>query len=237
MRHAFLFLSAAALVALPAAAHAQDTGLFAGVDVSTGIAGGSSDTTDGGAPFAGGGVVEDVDFGQTLGIGGHIGYKFNRSTSISLNYQHVRGDISWRADFPLYGVASDFEGKAVSDTIMANLAYEHPLSDTLAIRASAGGGVAFNRMSNVVETDVASGQFLSDVASRSRTKPVGQLGAGFRYKVMPNAALGLDAIFAWSGGYETGNTRSGNLGITDINPYRINDVWRASLGASFRYGF
>lgn len=30
---------------------------------------------------------------------------------------------------------------------------------------------------------------------------------------------------------------AGNLGITTINPYEIDSVWRANLGASFRYRF
>ena len=49
--------------------------------------------------------------------------------------------------------------------------------------------------------------------------------------------LGLDASIAYYGGFETGNNRSGNLGITSINPYRIDDVWRANLGGSFRFKF
>ena len=44
-------------VTSPATVLADETGFFAGLDVLGGIAGGSSDTTNGGAPFAGGGVV------------------------------------------------------------------------------------------------------------------------------------------------------------------------------------
>jgi hypothetical protein len=30
---------------------------------------------------------------------------------------------------------------------------------------------------------------------------------------------------------------AGNFGITTINPYKIDSVWRANPGASFRYQF
>jgi len=44
-------------------------------------------------------------------------------------------------------------------------------------------------------------------------------------------------LLAYSGRFETGKTRSGNLGITDINPYEIKDAWRANLGASLSFEF
>jgi hypothetical protein len=49
--------------------------------------------------------------------------------------------------------------------------------------------------------------------------------------------LGLDALLTYTGGFETGDTRSGNLGITDINPYKIKDAWRANLGVSINFEF
>lgn len=232
-----LFLASAIMATCPVSAQAGERNLFAGLDLSIGTASGSSDTTDGGAPFAGGGVVSDVNFGTTTGIGGHVGYKLDSATSLSVGYRHVRGDIDWRADFPLYGVASDFEGSAVSDTIMAKLAYERLLSSAVAVRAAAGAGISINRLSGLVETDEATGVFLSDVAGHSRTSPAAEVGAGLRYRILPNAVLGLDASFAYTGGFATGDTRSGNLGITDINPYRIDDVWRTNFGASISLAF
>jgi hypothetical protein len=201
------------------------------------MATGSSNTSNGGAPFAGGGVVNDLRFGDTTGIGGHIGYRVDPALSAFISYQHIRGDIEWNANFPLVGASSDYEGSAISDAIMGNVAYELPLSDVISVRATAGLGITFNTLSGIVETDKATGIFLADVANHTKIAPIAQIGTGIRYKITPNVALGLDASFAYSGGFETGDTRTGNLGVTDINPYKINDVWRANLGVSIGLEF
>lgn len=218
-------------------AFAGEPGFFAGVDVSAGMASGSSSTTNGGAAFAGGGVVANVKFGDTVGIGGHVGYRFDPVWSAFVSYQHVRGHVSWDANFPLFGVASGFAGTAFGNGILANLAYDLALSDRTSLRASTGLGLTFNTLSGVVETDKGSGLFLSDVKDHTRLSPMAQAGAGIRHKITPNAELGFDALVAYTGGFETGNTRSGNLGITPITPYKIDDVWRASLSGSFRLAF
>jgi len=218
-------------------ASAAERGFFAGLDVFAGTAEGSSSTVDGGAPFAGGGVVGNVRLGKTAGAGGHVGYRLGTATSAFLSYQHIEGDIDWKVNFPMFGVSSAYEGSATSDAIMGNLAYEFPLSEATSVRASAGLGVTFNALSGVVETDRATGIFLANVASHRKVGPAAQIGAGIRYKVTPSVALGLEALLAYSGKFETGKTRSGNLGITDINPYEIKDVWRANLGASISFEF
>lgn len=227
----------AVLTICPAAALADEHGAFAGLDVSSGTAKGSSSQRDAGALFAGGGVVNHVKLGGTNGIGGHVGYQFDRTKSVFISYEHTRGDIRWAADFPFVGVASDFDGSAITEAVMANFAYERPLSDKAAIRATAGVGVAFNTLSGIVETDRGTGIFLDDVAKHTKTSAAGQMGVGLRYRITSYAALGLDASVAYSGGFETGDTRLGNLGVTDINPYQIDDVWRTNLGASIRFDF
>lgn len=145
--------------------------------------------------------------------------------------------MSWDATFPLLGVASDFKGTAISDVVMGNLAYDLALSEATSIRANAGLGLSFNSLSRVVETDVGTGQFLSDVADHTRISPAAQIGAGIQQKVTSNAVLSLNASVGYTGGFETGDTRSGNLGVTSITPYKIDHVWRTGLGASIRFEF
>lgn len=53
----------------------------------------------------------------------------------------------------------------------------------------------------------------------------------------PNATLGLNASLGYTGSFETGDTRSGNLGVTSVGPYKLADVWRADLGVSLRVQF
>lgn len=228
-------LIAASFIPLPASA--DNTGFFAGLDLSGGAAFGSSKTTDGGASWAGGSVVDNVKFGNTTGIGGHAGYRFDPALSGFISYRHVRGDVSWNATFPMFGVASDFRGGAVSNVILGHLAYDFALSDATSIRASAGVGLSLNSLANIVETDLESGFFLADVADHTRISPAAQIGAGLQHRFAPNAMLGLNASVSYTGGFETGGTRSGNLGITTITPYRIDDVWRTELSASIQFEF
>lgn len=237
MRHlgkAFLFVLAS--VAFSVCAFAQESGFFAGVDVSGGTAQGSSSTTNGGAPFAGGGIVNHLKLGNTVGFGGHAGYRFS-DLSVFVSYQHIRGSVSWNADFPAVGVASNYAGYAITDAILANVAYDWPLTRALAFRASAGLGAAFNTLSGVVENDQATGAFLSNVGNHTQFSPAARIGIGLRYKPIRNMELGLDAAVAYTGGFRTADTRTGNLGVTQINPYKIDNVWRPSLALSFQYRF
>ena len=230
-------LAALVTIAAPLSALAGEQGFFAGLDVAGGAAFGSSSTINGGAPFAGGGVVGNVKLGNFVGGGGHVGYRFDPAMSAFISYQHGRSDIGWDANFPLYGVSSRFEGAAISNAILGNVAYEVPLSHATSIRTTAGLGITFNTLSRVVETDKPTGIFLADLASHTRTGAAAQIGLGLRIKIAPNAEVGLDVLVAYAGGFETGSARGGNMGITDINPYRIDDVWRATLSASLKINF
>ena len=103
--------SVVVLIILPTMAQAQAPGFFAGLDTSVCIAHGSSDTSDGGG-FGGGGIVKDVKFGNTAGIGAHAGYQFDRNLSGFVSSQHVRGDIDWAAEFPSFGQKLGFLRKS-----------------------------------------------------------------------------------------------------------------------------
>ena len=224
----------------PIVANAQDQGFFAGIDVNADAAFGSSDTTNGGGVppiFNGDGIVKDVRFGKTVGIGGHLGYRIDPSVSVLISFQHTSGDVSWMASYPGFGVASSFDGSATSNMILGNIVYDLALSELTSLSIAGGLGVAFNQLSDIVETDKPSGLFISDVAGHTRKNLAAQVGLGLRHKIASNATIGLDVALAYTGGYETGTTRSGNTGITQINPYRIDDVWRVSLGVSFEMRF
>jgi hypothetical protein len=237
MSYKLLASAAAALLLVPASAFADEAGFFAGLDATGGIAFGSSSTTDGGAPFAGGGVVENVKFKTTAGIGGHAGYRFDSPLSAFVSYQYLEGRVNWDARYPLFGVASNFQGTAVSHVLMGNLAYDFSLSDTTSFRTTAGLGLSFNTLSSVAEADEGTGLFLANLAEKTRINPTAQVGAGIRHKLTDSITWGLSTSVSYSGGFETGTTRSGNLGVTPINPYKIDDVWRATLGTSISFRF
>lgn len=233
-RHSIPMLAMAAAAALSMAASAQEPGFFVGLDTSVGIAQGSSSTKNGGG-FGGGGVVENIKFGTTTGIGVHAGYKFDHHLSGFLSYQHVQGDIDWDARFPQFAQTTNFSGTATSNAILVNVAYDWLPSDTTTIRATAGVGATFNKLSGVTER--FEGTFVSDVEDHTETSPIAQIGASIQHYVTPKTALGLNATVSYTGGFKTGATRSGNLGRTEINPYEIDSVWRASLGVSLQTRF
>ncbi|MGB3276221.1 MAG: autotransporter domain-containing protein [Castellaniella sp.] len=216
------------------AANAQEPGFFIGLDTSIGIAHGASGTDNGGG-FGGGGIVENVKFGTTTGIGVHAGYKFDRHLSGFLSYQHVRGNIDWDARFPQFAQTTNFSGTATSNAILVNVAYDWLPSDATTIRATAGVGATFNKLSGV--TEKFGGAFVSDVEDHTETSPIAQIGASIQHYITPKTALGLNATVAYTGGFRTGSTRTGNLGRTDINPYKIDNVWRASLGVYLQTRF
>lgn len=237
MRLGSLTLAVVGVIAFPVSVFAGEQGFFAGLDVAGGAAFGSSSTTNGGAPFAGGGIVSNVKFGAVAGGGGHVGYQFDPAMSAFISYQYSQGDIGWDVAFPQVGAASRYEGTAISNAVLGNVAYELPLSDMTTLRTTAGLGVTFNTLSRVVETNKPAGEFLSDLASHTKVGAAAQIGLGLRRKIAPNIVAGLDGLVAYAGGFETGSTRNGNQGVTAINPYRIDDVWRATLSASIKVNF
>jgi len=237
MRLGSLGLVVLAATAIPESALAAEQGFFAGLDVSGGAAFGSSSTANGGAPFAGGGIAGNVKFGAVVGGGGHVGYRFDPATSAFISYQYSQSDIRWDAAFPMIGASSHYEGKAISNAVLGNVAYELPLSEGTTFRTTAGLGIAFNTLSGVAETNKPTGEFLSDLANHTKAGVAAQVGLGLRHRIAPNAVVGLDGLASYAGGFETGNTRSGNLGVTDINPYRIDNVWRTTLSASVNVNF
>lgn len=240
MRIKFVLSVISAALLFPAAAKAQDNGYFAGFELYGGGTFGSSKTKNGGGVlplFEGDGIVDNVRFGETIGIGGHVGYRFNQSWSAFISYQYFRSDVSWDARYPSFGVASSFDGDAASNVVMGNIAYTRPLSDAISVSLTAGLGVAFNSLSGLVEADKATGDFGADIAGHTKASPAARIGLGVRHRIARGATLGLDAAFAYAGEFETGDTRTGNLGVTDINPYEIDDVWRANLGVSLRIDF
>ncbi len=226
-----------ASIIVPTSALAEARGYFWGLDASVGTASGSSSTTDGGAPFAGGGVTSHVKFGSTTGIGAQAGYRIDPDLAVFASYQHIHGHVAWRAHFPLVGASSEFTGKATTQALMVNVSHRWPLSDATSIKARLGLGVAANSLSGMVETDSASGSFLSNPANHTKTSPTALIGASVQHEVTQKTLLGFDISVAHSGSFQTGNTRTGNLGVTSITPYKIDKVWRVNLGASVNMAF
>lgn len=225
------------LAALLLGAPAQAEGVFAGLDLSTGVVAGSSSTMNGGGAIGGGGAVYDVGFGQGFGIGGHLGYRFDPAFSVSLSYEHMRAGVSWNVDYALVGTDSAFAGVAAANLLMGNAAYTHALTDTVAIELRGGLGLAINTLADVVETEFPTGAFLADLEPGAKFSPAAQIGLGLSQQIAPNIRLALTTSATYIGGFATGDTRTGNLGVTPITPYELDHVWGASVEASLRVDF
>jgi len=222
---------------IPAPAIAGDAHLFSGVDVFGSAVLGSSKTTDGGAPVAGGGIVGNLRFGPAIAIGGHVGYQFDNPFSAFLSYRYTQGDVGWDVSFPRVGVSSGFEGSSISNALLGNVGYQMPLSETTAVTAHAGVGLSINTLSGVTEFDNQTGQFLATLADHSVWSSAAQIGLGIEHEINSSAKLSLGTSLLYLGGFETDAFRTGNLGTTEINPYRLNDVWTTGLNLSLRFEF
>lgn len=228
-------LVAACLASSPALA--GDAGFFADLELLSGAASGSSNTTDGGASWAGGGVVDNVRFGTAWGVGGHLGYHFDSNLSMRLGYRHLQGGMSWDATYPAYSIMSLFKGNAASDIVLTSLAHEFVLSEKTSFEASAGAGIAINSLSDILEMDQASSDIYAYLKDHTRLSPAAEIGASIRHQITANVSLGLSGSVIYSGGFETGTSRSVSNVDEPITPYRIDDVWRANLGVSARMSF
>ena len=228
---------AAMLVASPALT--DDTGFFVGGGAFAEKAFGSSSTTNAGASWGGGGIVDNVRFGTGVGGGLHAGYRFDDARSIFMSYDYSRSDISWEAAFPALGpnTKSRFDGTAVSNALMGNFAYDYALSDATTLQTSVGAGLSLNTLLNVRESDFSSGGFTSNLENHTQISPVAQVGASLTHHITPGITLSLNASASYTRGFETGNSRSDNVVTTGITPYEIENIWRTKVGASLRFAF
>jgi hypothetical protein len=215
----------------------QDGHFFAGVDVSGGMATGSSGTKNGGDSFGKGGTVNNLKFKETFGIGAHAGYQFTPALSAFLSYHHTSGDIHFDADFPNRYISTSIKGKAETDALLANVAYAWDLTDDTTIHASAGAGVAFNQLKGLVEHLKINGNFTSTLTDQTKAHPMAQLGIGVTHQLSKDLSASVAMSTAYVGNYETGNTRQYISKTRKITPYKINDVWRTQFTASVNYQF
>ena len=242
MRHHFscrdFIKLAVAVLAAATASPARGESLFSGFDVSGGLAWGGSDTTDGGAAVAGGGTVHDVAFGSGIGLGGHLGYRLTSDFAVTLSYHYLQADVFWRADYALAGVGdSNFAGRAASHVLMGSGIFTHALSDATALELRGGLGVALNSLSNVEEIHAPDGQFLAVISEERQVSPAAEIAVGLSHAISPTMFLALETSATYVGDFSTGDTRTGNLGVTDIGRYSINDVWHGKVGAALRVDF
>lgn len=232
------FVAAFALIALAAPASAQDWsegGFFVGVDTGIAFRSGTTRTTDGGA--GGAGIGSGVRFSEAFAIGGQLGYRLSPEWSAYLSYDHVSGDVSWRADFP-DGSASEFNGKAASNIFLGNVAYSHAFAEATRLTLGLGAGVAVNSLNKVAEIEPGVGPY-AWVDAHTAVSPSARISIGVEHQLSSQVSIGLGASISYIGNFATGNVRDfgGPGGREAINPYTISDVWGAAVTASLKASF
>lgn len=222
------------LVTTPATA--GETGFFAGLNGGAAFRSGSSGTTDGGAPWAGGGTVSDVRFQTAFLVGAHAGYRFSPNLSAFVSYENISGGVAWQARFPTTTIVSRFNALATSQVVLANATFSHGLSDATKIDLTGGLGLATNNLTSIRET--APG-FEAFVEEGNQTSLAARAGIGLEHRIGRSVTFGANAALTYQGGFTTGGTRSAPaFNVTEaIRPYRLDDTWGVTVGAFTRVSF
>lgn len=233
MKH-FLTPSAAAAVALSlfgnVSAHAAEGDWFFGAGGGIAWLEGSSDTTNGGAAFGGGGTVTDVEFDDVSTYGALLGRRIGDGWAVAISYDHVDADVSFVANYAALPLdPSAFSGNAKSEVLMLNALYSGLLSTTdsdWSFHLSAAAGVAINSLDVTEDFNVWDG--VPDVALASGdTNDFAARGtAGIGYAFAERWAVHGSASIFTLGTFETGSTRRAPL--ETITPYEV-DAWGFGL--------
>ncbi|MEQ1755525.1 MAG: outer membrane beta-barrel protein [Micropepsaceae bacterium] len=220
-----------AAVAFSATANAEGTNWYAGIQGGVVWLQASSDTTNGGAAFGGGGTVHNEDFDTGTSVGVFLGHRYSDNWSLALSYDHVSADVSYDVSY-VFAAPSRFEGTADSDLVLLNAIYSTPWGDAgtrWGFTASAGLGVAFNSLNDVTEDftvfNGVADRFLAD-GDETQFAARGTLGA--TYALDECWALHAEGSVFTLGTFSTGSSRTAPLDL--ITPYEI-DAWGYGLSA------
>ncbi len=221
-----------------ASAEAADGDWFVGVDGGFVWLEGTSDTTNGGAAFGGGGTVSQVDLDSATTYGGLLGRRIGGGWALAVSYDHVDADVSFIANYAaLPGSPSAFSGEVDSDVVMLNAIYSAPLSlsnPRWSIHVGAGVGVALNTMDVTEDFFVFNGVPDRTIAGGDNTSFAARGTLGLGYALDECWALHGSASIFTLGNFETGASRSAP--VEPIGPYEV-DAWGygLTLGLSARF--
>jgi hypothetical protein len=219
----------------PSAAFAADDAFFFAVEGVHHWRHGSSNTVDGGSPTVNGGAVKDVKFSDANGIGASFGYRLDPQWSIFASYQYVKSDISWWVDFT---TASDFKfrGEAESHLSLLNVAYNFDLTERTSLEAAAGLGLSINKLDKLTEMTSATSAWVANHHGSTQHDFAGQISAAVNHQFTDNLSFQVKGNIGYTGRFATKDFRTSSS-IQAINPYVIDDVWSASIGASLKLSF
>ena len=220
---------------LPSVAFAVDDAFFLTVEGVHHWRHGSSNTVNGGVSSVNGGAVKDLKFRGANGIGASFGYRFDPHWSIFASYQHVKSDISWQTVFTTAS-PTNFRGEAKSKLSLLNIGYNFDLTERTSLETAVGLGLSINDFDNLIEFNSPSGSLVANHHSRTQKDLAGQLSAAINHQFTDNLSFQVKGNIGFTGGFATENYRS-LPSKQAINPYTVDDVWSASIGASLKLSF
>ncbi len=223
-------LAVAAAAVTPATAGDWFVSAGAGIDQIQG----SSDTTTGGAVWAGDGTAHNVKFGGAYSFDATIGRRIADNWSLGLTYRRLEADIDFDASFTCCGMTWYF-GEVTSDLVLLNAIYSASLSSDgrWGFETSVGAGVALNRL-DLFEDFGPDGIADMTIESADTTEFALRASMGLRYALNESWAVHADVSLFDLGSYKTGDSRSAPA--EPIGPYEI-DAWGygIGLGTSVRF--
>jgi hypothetical protein len=237
MRQILTVLTATGLISCAAySANAQDLGMFADINGGAAFLSGSSRTTTGGGTFNG--TVSDVKFDNAFVVGGRIGYRFSDPLAMFISYDHIGSDVSWKTSFP--SSTSYFRGDAESNLVLANVSYGYNFTDMTRVAASAGAGVAINKLSGVDEyLSPTSTNPYARIENGTNTSFAGRAGLELQHSVSHALSLNLGAQVSYIGDYQAGGSRTVYSAGTasPIGKYKLDSTWATTITAGIRLKF
>jgi opacity protein-like surface antigen len=225
------------LVCAGYSANAQDLGVFADINGGAAFVSGSPDTTKGGGTFTG--TVSNVKFDNAFVVGGRVGYRFSDPLAVFVSYDYIGSDVSWKTSFPGYS-PTYFRGDANSNLVLANVSYGYNVTDMTRVTASAGAGVAINKLSGVDEYfsqgSATPGTHIDD---GTNTSFAGRAGLELQHSLSQSVSLNLGAQISYLGKYKSGDTRTFVSDGTSqpIGQYELNSTWATTITAGIRVKF
>jgi opacity protein-like surface antigen len=220
-------------IALAPAAAANDW--FVAADTSIDQLQGSSDTTTGGAVWAGDGTVHNVKFGDAYSFGAMIGRRIAENWALGVSYRHLEADVDFYANFTCCA-ASRYIGETMSDLFLVNAIYSAPLSGDgrWMFQTTVGAGVALNELDLWEDFDPWDGVADMTIERGDTSELTLRASAGLSYALDERWAVHAQAFLFDLGSFETGDTRSAPS--EPIGSYEL-DAWGygVGLGVSARF--
>lgn len=194
----------------------------------------SSDTTDGGAAFGGGGTVLDPELGSNLGLSLTYGIRLSAREDFVISAGYSRSSIDWRTRFAAVSGDALMSGQASSVTLMAGLRRAVPAFD--------GGyletlfGVSRNTISNLEEASMT-GAVYADIYPESVFSPAARIAVGRDFKVSRRTQASIFGAATYLGDFSTANTRIYSDADQTITPYRFQNAVTYGVGFQIEMSF